>query len=643
MANRTMASALTVAALIACAIPVQARISLFTSIVGQVAPSFSVPETVPQGTQVRVSSSAGNMNAISEALGKEFEGEYANSTVLVTSKDADAAIQDILNDTADLAAISRPLTDEEKAKGLVSIPVLREKIAIVVGVNNPFSQSLSSSQFAQIFRGEIKDWSSVGGAAGPIRVIDRSASNETRLALKPYPVFATADFETSDNATQLSEDSIEALAQALGTDGIGYALIGQIEGLSNIKTIELHKTPPTDPRYPFSQPYAFVYNGGASPAATAFLGYATGKPGQTVLQSIDINSHSILSNGVTGNAVAAANAGIVSSSETDTSYSAANDSNPNDITTQGNPDRTIEANGTTHLDPTHNSSPTHSGTGGTNGTNGASVGSEGNGSPINSTRTPSAIDGAAENGAPGTAVGTATISGTGITSENERNAEIAAGVDGDAVNSTGEIAASQGRWWWLLLPLAGLGILIWAAGRRSSEEETGYIANADNDDRIRSDAFRSSDLLPGKQLDSGEGSLGASTEPADIGSTNIASTGIGKVVAGSNALASSVAIAEEGLTGRVKDRPGDITMDLNSIPGNDVAGNDVAGNGVSDNVQNSTHEIQSINQSTLDRSFSAIQENDPDSWLAKAKQRINEAAEQIKDSTAELKSDITQD
>ncbi|MEM6868827.1 MAG: substrate-binding domain-containing protein, partial [Cyanobacteria bacterium P01_C01_bin.121] len=285
MVNRKTASALTVAALLACAIPAKSITSTSLSlaispVIGQATPTFSIPDSVAEGTEVVISSSSDNMNAISEALGTAFEGEYNNSKVSIETKDANAAIQDVLNGNADLAAISRPLTIEEKAKGLISVPVRREKIAIVVDKDNPFSQSLTGSQFAQIFRGEIKDWSAVGGQPGPIKLVDRPANSETRQSLSPYPVFTTAPFKAAEGATTLEADTTEAVVRALGTDGIGYVLVGELEGQPELKALQLHKTPPSDPKYPFSQPYAFVYAVSASPEASAFLGFATGNPGQ---------------------------------------------------------------------------------------------------------------------------------------------------------------------------------------------------------------------------------------------------------------------------------------------------------------------------------------------------------------------------
>ncbi|MEM9091699.1 MAG: substrate-binding domain-containing protein [Cyanobacteria bacterium P01_F01_bin.53] len=644
MVNRKIASALTVAALLACAIPAKSKASLLAPVVGQaVTPSFSVPDSVAKGTKVRVSSSSDNMNAITEALGSGFESQYANSEVAITTKDANAALQDVLNDNADLAAISRPLTEAEKAKGLVAIPVRREKIAIVVGKDNPFAQSITGAQFAQIFRGEISDWSAVGGTAGPIRLIDRPDASETRQALQPYPVFTTAEFKTGGNATQLGEDSTAALAKELGKDGIGYALVGQLSEHSDIKAIQLHKTLPDDPRYPFSQPYAFVYNGGASPAATAFLGYATGNPGQAALEGANLSGYSILPNGVTG--TTSANAG--STAGTGDSGTADAAKAGSDAGADGAAKTTADA-ATDNANADGNntdSKPSAAGTGNLDA-NGNLIDADGN-----------IIAGADANG-------TANAGGN-------------VGIDGST--DTGNLTAGRGRWWWLLLPLAGLGLLLWAAGKRGTEEDTGYLASTDanDDDRIRNNTFRSGDI-PDGNVDTGN--IGAAVGAAGKG----INSGVSRTVAGGAALAGGAAAAGAGLAGRMKNKTGDITMDLDGIKGNVAGGIDgvkgsakgVKGNvaggidnvkggvkgsvqggidgikgsaqgglgGLRSNVRGGLNNVKSNVQGGIDGiKKPTIQGNDPDSWLDRAKQRINAATEQIKDSAADIKDDITKD
>ncbi len=247
--------------------------------------AFEVPTSVPSDTSLQVSSGSDAMTLISDALKADFEGKFDGAAVNVDAVGANQAIQALINGDADLAAISRPLTENERAQGLSAVDVNRIKIAMIVGEDNPFSKSLTTEQFAKIFRGEITDWSEVGGPSGAIRLVDRPDTSDTRLALAPYPVFQAAEFATGSSASQLNTDSTKDIAKELGADGISYGLISEVEDLAGVRILSMHKTLPTDPRYPFSQPFSFVYKGEPSPAVAAFLGYAAGEPGQSALKA----------------------------------------------------------------------------------------------------------------------------------------------------------------------------------------------------------------------------------------------------------------------------------------------------------------------------------------------------------------------
>lgn len=260
---------------------------LVTAVLAQTASpeSFPLPASVPSGTTVKVDGSS-SMSVINQSLKERFEQQYGGTSVELAETGTDAALQKLLNGEIDLAAIGRPLTVAERQQGLTEVPLSREKIAIIIGPDNPFNGSLTFAQFAQIFRGEITNWSQVGGAPGPIRFVDRPNISDTRVALSNYQVFKTAPFTTGATATQIAEDDTAAIIGELGKDGISYAIASQVLDQNNVKVVLMHNTLPSDPRYPFSQSRGFVYNEAAKPAAAlAFLGFATSDAGQQAVQS----------------------------------------------------------------------------------------------------------------------------------------------------------------------------------------------------------------------------------------------------------------------------------------------------------------------------------------------------------------------
>jgi phosphate transport system substrate-binding protein len=262
-------------------------LSLGTSIppvVAQSNPSIPLPKTIPNGTVVRVNSSS-SMMKINEALAQKYKSQFSGSNVKIAYDSTDKALKAILDGKSDLAGIGRPLTDAEKAKGLIALPITRNKIAMIVGKDNSLKKSLTIKQFAQIFRGEVTDWSKVGGGGTKIRFLDRPDSSDTRSAFQNYPVFKSAAFKTGANAVKLKEDSTDAVIKELGKNGIGYAIADQVVDNPNVRVISMHDVQPTDPRYPFSQPLAYVYKGSKpNPAVQAFLGIATANENQQVVE-----------------------------------------------------------------------------------------------------------------------------------------------------------------------------------------------------------------------------------------------------------------------------------------------------------------------------------------------------------------------
>ncbi len=244
--------------------------------------AFPLPTEVPEGTKVRIDGSD-SMSVINQSLKKDFEQQFAKATVETQTQGTDGALKKLLGGEIDLAAIGRPLTKEETAKGLIAVPISREKVALIVSPDNPFKKSLTIDQFAKIFRGEIKDWSKVGGTPGPIQLIDRPESSDTRQTFKSYPVFKKAKFVAGATAKPVAQDSTAEVVKALGNSGLGYAIVSQVTGKDNVRMLSMHGTQPDDPRYPFSQPRDYVYKKEASPAVKAFLGFATAPEGQRAI------------------------------------------------------------------------------------------------------------------------------------------------------------------------------------------------------------------------------------------------------------------------------------------------------------------------------------------------------------------------
>ncbi|MEM7553877.1 MAG: substrate-binding domain-containing protein [Cyanobacteria bacterium P01_A01_bin.84] len=264
--------------------------------------SFPLPENVPSGTTVRIDSS-NSMAEITQALKQSFEKKYSSTNVKVSTNDANKAIKSVINGDVDIAAIGRNLTPEEEKQGLKQVRLRREKIAIIVSKDNTFNKSLTNDQFARIFRGEITDWSELGGSPGKIRLIDYPDSSETRGAFRNYPVFKKAKFATGATASQLENDNVAEAVKKLGKDGISYVISNQVSKLDDVRVLPMHKILPDDARYPYSQSLVYVYkkNSANNPSVKSFLGFAIAPIGKEIVEETRTAQAVAVANQLTGN------------------------------------------------------------------------------------------------------------------------------------------------------------------------------------------------------------------------------------------------------------------------------------------------------------------------------------------------------
>lgn len=254
----------------------------------QAAPtSFPFPSSVPSGTTIQIDGSS-SMVTINQALKQRFEQQFSGSTINLNYSGTPAGLQALRDGKIDLAAIGRPLTAAERQEGLVPVALERGKIAIITSPDNPFKGGITVVQLVKIVRGEITDWSELGGAPGKIRFIDRPDLSDTRTAFRNYSVFIQpSESVSSGSPIRTPEDSTQAVAQQLGQDGISFAPANQVLGNSSVRIVPMHNTLPNDPRYPFSQPFYYVHKATPSPGATALLGYITSDIGRNLVQTTE--------------------------------------------------------------------------------------------------------------------------------------------------------------------------------------------------------------------------------------------------------------------------------------------------------------------------------------------------------------------
>lgn len=243
--------------------------------------SFPFPSTVPAGTTVRIDGST-SMVTINQTLKNGFQSQYPGTTIATQAGGTEKGLQDLRAGAVEVAAVSRPLTAQEQAQGLVAIPVASDQIALVVGNSNPFTGGLTSTQVVQIFSGTLNNWLSLGGNDSPIQVINRPPISGTHQTFKEI-VLKGSNFGTTPNIQTLSQDTTTLLLRELGNNGIGYATYAQVVNQQTVRVVPIDGVNPGTPSYPYQRQLYYVYKNPPTPATQAFLGYATSPQGQQAM------------------------------------------------------------------------------------------------------------------------------------------------------------------------------------------------------------------------------------------------------------------------------------------------------------------------------------------------------------------------
>ena len=120
-----------------------------------------------------------SMEKLSNAAAEVFMEKYPEITVTAEFTGSGAGIEAVTAGSVDIGNSSRNLKDEEKAAGVVENIVAIDGIAVIVNNENVVAD-VTKDQLADIFKGNITNWSELGGADEPIVVVGRETSSGTR-------------------------------------------------------------------------------------------------------------------------------------------------------------------------------------------------------------------------------------------------------------------------------------------------------------------------------------------------------------------------------------------------------------------------------------------------------------------------------
>ena len=230
-----------------------------------------------------------SMEKFANALAESFMAKYPGVTVTAEFTGSSAGIESVLAGSVDIGNSSRSLKDEEKSAGAVENIVAIDGIAVITDPANTVT-ALTTEQLKEIYTGEAKNWSDVGGSDGAIVVVGREAGSGTRDAFEEL-------LEIEDQCAYANElDSTGAvMAKVAATPGaIGYVSLDVLD--DTVQTIALDDVEPTEENikagsYLLSRPFVMATNGevGAqSEAVQEMFAYLKSEEGQELIKTVGL-------------------------------------------------------------------------------------------------------------------------------------------------------------------------------------------------------------------------------------------------------------------------------------------------------------------------------------------------------------------
>ena len=199
-----------------------------------------------------------------------------NSAVKVTYNPtgSGSGIKAVQAGSCDIGLASRDLKPEE-ATDLNGTVVAIDGIAMIVNKENPV-KDLTIEQIAALYKGEITNWSEVGGADAPVVLIGREAASGTRDGFES--ITDTEDACKYNQELTSTGDVVQTVSS--NPNAIGYASLASVKDSVKLISVE-GVTPSTETiqngSYKIQRNFVMVTkkNAELSPAAKSFFEFAT--------------------------------------------------------------------------------------------------------------------------------------------------------------------------------------------------------------------------------------------------------------------------------------------------------------------------------------------------------------------------------
>jgi len=262
----------------------------------------SLLPAMPAGKMIQVKGSDTMVNLV-QILAEEYMGKTPGAAIAVLGGGSGTGITGLINQTCDIADHSREWKQKEidqaweKGVSPRQFVVAVDGLSIIVNEKNPIDQ-LTMAQVGALYRGEIKNWKTLGLYDKPVSLYGRQSNSGTYVFMQEH-VLGNKNYSADMKEMNGNAQIIEGILQdegAVGYVGVGYLYDENRRIRKGLKVLKISKEPngrgflPMDKAavdsgdYPVSRPLYMSTNGKPKSDVDRFLRWTVGPEGQAVVE-----------------------------------------------------------------------------------------------------------------------------------------------------------------------------------------------------------------------------------------------------------------------------------------------------------------------------------------------------------------------
>jgi phosphate transport system substrate-binding protein len=250
-------------------------------------------QPAPAAAKIRIGGTGGALGTL-QLLAEAFKKDHAPLTiVMVPSLGSAGGIKAVLAGAIDLAAISRPLKEAERAEGAVATDYARTPFVFATAATTKVS-AITSRELLSIYAGDTRTWPDGRALRLVLRPADDSDTEFTKSLSPAMKQAVPAALARAGMVIELTDQanahSLETIPGALGTSSLAQIMSEKralqpltLDGVTpSLQTLD-------DGSYRYFKTFSFVSTPKASPLVQQFMAFVQSPAGKQILEK---NGHS---------------------------------------------------------------------------------------------------------------------------------------------------------------------------------------------------------------------------------------------------------------------------------------------------------------------------------------------------------------